>query len=112
MSPEFQPLVDAYQVTRPSLMAVLPVFVLTLFGLLVLVADLFELDTTRGPAEGEDGTSIMAPHLALLGTLLALGAVGWQALRLDRIEGPISTARSSWTDSGSSSPRSSWLARC
>lgn len=88
MSPEFQPLVDAYQVTRPSLMAVLPVFVLTLFGLLVLVADLFELGTTRGPAEGEDGTSIMAPHLALLGTLLALGAVGWQALRLDRIEGP------------------------
>jgi NADH-quinone oxidoreductase subunit N len=87
MNPELQPLIDAYQVVRPSLGAVLPAFLVALFGVLALLADLFELGTTRGPAEGEEGTSIMAPYLSLIGTALGLGAVAWQAARLDAVGG-------------------------
>lgn len=82
MSPEIQELVDAYSAVRPALFPVLPAAILTLFGLLALLVDVFELGRTRGPAEDEEGTPIMAPYLAMVGTALGLGAVIWQALRL------------------------------
>ena len=87
MSPEIQSLLDAYRVVRPSLFAVLPALLVTLFGVIVLLADLFELGSTRGPAEGEEGHAIMAPYLAMIGVVAGLGAVLWQALRLDEIGG-------------------------
>ena len=87
MNPEFQPFLDAYGVVRPSLAAILPVLLLASFSVIVLLADLFELGTTRGPAEGEEGTPIMAPYLSLIGTALALGATIWQAARLDALGG-------------------------
>ncbi|MGH7567165.1 MAG: NADH-quinone oxidoreductase subunit N [Gemmatimonadota bacterium] len=83
MSPELQELVEAYRAVRPALFPVLPAAILTLFGLLALLVDVFELGRTRGPAEGEEGTPIMAPYLALLGTVLAGGVVVWQGVRLD-----------------------------
>ena len=61
MNPEIQELLVAYRVVRPALLPVLPAAVLTLFGLLALLVDVFELGRTRGPAEGETGTPIMAP---------------------------------------------------
>jgi NADH-quinone oxidoreductase subunit N len=82
MSPELQGLVDAYRAVRPALFPVLPAAILTLFGLIALLADVFELGHTRGPAEDEAGTPIMAPYLAIVGTVLGLGAVLWQGLRL------------------------------
>jgi NADH-quinone oxidoreductase subunit N len=82
VSPEVQVLLDAYRVVRPALLPVLPAAILTVFGLLALIADVFELGRTRGPAEGEHGTPIMAPYLAIVGGAAALGAVIWQALRL------------------------------
>ncbi len=80
-------LLEAYAVVRPGVLVVLPGLILTLFAMVVLLADLFELGTTRGPAEGEEGTPIMAPWLAIAGTVTALGAVLWQALRLERSGG-------------------------
>ena len=88
MTPELQELLVAYRVVRPALLPVLPAAVLTLFGLLALLVDVFELGRTRGPAEGEEGTPIMAPYLALIGTALALGCVAWQAARLETGGGP------------------------
>ena len=88
MSPEIQELLVAYRAVRPALLPVLPAAVLTLFGLLALLVDVFELGRTRGPAEGEEGTPIMAPYLALIGTAIALGCVVWQTLRLDTAGGP------------------------
>lgn len=87
MSPELQTLLDAYRTAEPSLFALLPSLVVVLFAILALLADLFELGTTRGPAEGEEGRSIMAPYLALIGVAGGLGAVVWQALRLDDVGG-------------------------
>lgn len=87
MTPELQELLDAYRAVRPALFPVLPAAILTVFGLLALVVDVFELGRTRGPAEGEDGTPIMAPYLAIVGTVTGLGAVVWQALRLPRAAG-------------------------
>src|SRR5687768_6799871 len=88
VTPELQELLVAYRVVRPALLPVLPAAVLTLFGLLALLVDVFELGRTRGPAEGEEGTPIMAPYLALIGTALALGCVAWQAARLETGGGP------------------------
>ncbi len=85
MSPDLQTLLDAYRLVRPSVFAVLPALVLAVGALVVLVVDLFEHGSTRGPAEGEAGLSIAAPTLALLATGLALAAVVWQALRLDAV---------------------------
>ncbi len=87
MSPEIQTLLEAYGITRPSVFAVLPGLLLLAFAIVVLLADLFELGSTRGPAEGEEGHAIMAPYLSMIGVLAALGAVVWQALRLDEIGG-------------------------
>ncbi|HEY7473266.1 MAG TPA: NADH-quinone oxidoreductase subunit N [Gemmatimonadota bacterium] len=87
MSPEMQVLLDAYSVVRPALFPVLPAAILTVFGLLALITDVFELGRTRGPAEGEEGTPIMAPYLAIVGSAAALGAVVWQALRLPAAAG-------------------------
>ncbi|HUP00013.1 MAG TPA: NADH-quinone oxidoreductase subunit N [Gemmatimonadota bacterium] len=87
MNPELQPLLDVYRVARPSLAAILPVLLIAGFAIVVLLADLFELGTTRGPAEGEEGTPIMAPYLALVGTALGLGATLWQAVRLETLGG-------------------------
>jgi NADH-quinone oxidoreductase subunit N len=72
---------------RPALFPVLPAAILTVFGLLALITDVFELGRTRGPAEGEKGTPIMAPYLAIVGSAAALGAVVWQALRLPAAAG-------------------------
>jgi NADH-quinone oxidoreductase subunit N len=82
-----QVLLDAYSVVRPALFPVLPAAILTVFGLLALITDVFELGRTRGPAEGEEGTPIMAPYLAIVGSAAALGAVVWQALRLPAAAG-------------------------
>ncbi|MEJ2152634.1 MAG: proton-conducting transporter membrane subunit, partial [Gemmatimonadota bacterium] len=87
MNPELQPLVDAYRLIDPSLGAIVPVVLVSLFSIAALVADLFELGTTRGPAEGEEGLAIMAPYLSILGVVLGLVAIGWQALRLDVMAG-------------------------
>ena len=87
MSPEIQQLVDAYRAVRPALFPVLPAAILTLFGLVALLVDLFELGHTRGPAEDEEGTPIMAPYLAMIGTALGLAAVVWQGLRLEQAGG-------------------------
>ena len=87
MSPEIQSLLEAYAISRPSVFAVLPVLLLTVFAVIVLLADLFELGTTRGPAEGEEGHAIMAPYLSILGTVAATLALVWQALRFDDVGG-------------------------
>jgi NADH-quinone oxidoreductase subunit N len=87
VNPELQPLVDAYRLIDPSLGAIVPVVLVSLFSIAALVADLFELGTTRGPAEGEEGLAIMAPYLSILGVVLGLVAIGWQALRLDVMAG-------------------------
>lgn len=76
-------LLELHAMSRPAVFAGLPGLVLAIFAIVTLVADLFELGTTRGPAEGEEGPSILAPWLAMVGTALAFGAVVWQALRLD-----------------------------
>lgn len=80
-------LLEAYRMTRPGVFAVLPGLVLAIFAVIALLADLFELGTSRGPAEGEEGTPILAPWIAVVGTALGLGAVVWQALRLDEAGG-------------------------
>ena len=87
MNPELQPLVDAYRLIDPSLGAIVPVVLVSFFSIAALVADLFELGTTRGPAEGEEGLAIMAPYLSILGVVLGLVAVVWQAFRLDVMAG-------------------------
>lgn len=87
MNPEIQGLLDAYRAVRPALFPVLPSAILAVFGLLALVVDVFELGRTRGPAEGDEGTPIMAPYLALLGVAAALGAVVWQGLRIETAGG-------------------------
>ena len=87
MNPELQPLVDAYRLIDPSLGAIVPVVLVSLFAIFALVADLFELGTTRGPGEGEEGLPIMAPYLSILGVVLGLVAIGWQALRLEKVGG-------------------------
>lgn len=87
MSPEIQTLLEIYQLTRPSLFAVLPALIVTVFALVALVVDLFELGTTRGPGPGREGPEIIAPYLAIVGTALALGAVLWQAFRLESLGG-------------------------
>ena len=87
MTPELQELLEAYRAVRPALFPVLPAAILTVFGLLTLLVDVFELGRTRGPAEGEEGTPIMAPYLAIVGTVTAIGALVWQALRLPREAG-------------------------
>jgi len=78
---------EAVEAVRPSLQAVLPAFLLATFGIVALVADLLERGTTRGPAEGEAGLSIAAPVLSLIGTVLAMSALAWQALRYERLAG-------------------------
>lgn len=88
MTPEIQRLLEAYGVVRPALFPVLPAAILAVFGLAALVVDLFELGRTRGPAEDEEGTPIMAPYVALVGVGAALGAVVWQGLRLSVAGGP------------------------
>ncbi len=87
MSPEIQSLLDSYAVARPSLLAALPVLLLALSAVIALLADLFELGSTRGPGEGEEGHAIMAPYLAMIGTAAALGTVVWQAGHLERVGG-------------------------
>ncbi|MGH7559015.1 MAG: NADH-quinone oxidoreductase subunit N [Gemmatimonadota bacterium] len=88
MSPEeIRATLEVVEVVRPGLLAVLPVFLVAAFGVFALIADLLEQGTTRGPAEGEGGSSLAAPVLCLIGTLLGLGAVAWQALRYDRVAG-------------------------
>ncbi|HUF88761.1 MAG TPA: NADH-quinone oxidoreductase subunit N [Gemmatimonadota bacterium] len=82
MSPEIQQLIEAYGAVRPALFPVLPAAILTVFGIVALLADLFELGHTRGAAEDVAGPEIMAPYLAMIGTVLALGAVVWQWLEL------------------------------
>lgn len=88
MTPEeIRATLEVVGVVRPSLLAVLPVFLVAVFGVFALVADLLEQGTTRGPAEGEEGSSLAAPVLCLIGTVLALGAVAWQALGYERLAG-------------------------
>ncbi|CAN5802395.1 NADH-quinone oxidoreductase subunit N [soil metagenome] len=87
MNPEIQHLVDTYGAVRPALFPVLPAAIMTVFGLVTLLVDVFELGRTRGPAEGQEGSPIMAPYLAIVGTVLAIGAIVWQALRLPVAEG-------------------------
>lgn len=87
MSPDIQALLDAHRMVRPSVFAVLPALVVVIFAVVVLLADLFELGTTRGPGEGEEGKSVMSPWLALVGSGVAFGAVLWQALRLEAAGG-------------------------
>ncbi|MDX1624154.1 MAG: NADH-quinone oxidoreductase subunit N [Gemmatimonadota bacterium] len=87
MSPEIQTLLEAHRMVRPSVFAVLPALVMAITAAIVLLADLFELGTTRGAAEGEEGRNIVAPWLALVGALLGLGAVVWQATRLEAVAG-------------------------
>jgi NADH-quinone oxidoreductase subunit N len=84
---EIRASLEVVEVVRPGFQAVLPVLLVAVFGLFALVADLLEHGTTRGPAEGEPGSSLAAPVLSLIGTLLGLGAVAWQALRYDRLAG-------------------------
>lgn len=76
-------LVEVHRMTDPSVFAALPGLVLAVFAIVTLLADLFELGTSRGAAEGEAGPAIMAPWLAMVGAAVALGAVAWQALRLE-----------------------------
>src|SRR5687767_7118000 len=87
MSTDLQTLLDAYRIVRPSVFAVLPSLLVAAFGLVVLLADLFELGSTRGPAEDEEGHPILAPYLAMVGVVAGLGAILWQALRLDELGG-------------------------
>ena len=82
MTPEIQGLLEAYAAVRPALFPVLPAAILAVLGLAALVVDVFELGRTRGPAEDEAGTPIMAPYVALVAVTAALGAVVWQGLRL------------------------------
>jgi NADH-quinone oxidoreductase subunit N len=82
MNPEIQELIETYRAVRPAVFPVLPAAIMTLFGLVTLLVDVFELGRTRGPAEDEPGTSIMAPYLAIVGTMLAIGATVWQGLAL------------------------------
>lgn len=84
---ETQGLVEIYAAVRPSLFAVLPAAIVALFAMIVLLADLFELGTTRDPEPGTDGRAITAPWLAVIGTALGTVAVVWQALRLDEAGG-------------------------
>jgi NADH-quinone oxidoreductase subunit N len=87
MSPEIQSLLEAYSLVRPSLFALLPAAIVTVFALIVLLADLFESGSTRGAAEGNEGPTIVAPYLAMIGTALGLAAIVWQALRLGEVGG-------------------------
>ncbi|MGH7572513.1 MAG: NADH-quinone oxidoreductase subunit N [Gemmatimonadota bacterium] len=88
MSPEeIGATLDVVEVVRPGLQAILPVLLVAVFGVFALIADLLEQGTTRGPAEGEAGSSLAAPVLCLIGTVLGLGAVVWQALRYERVAG-------------------------
>lgn len=87
MSPYEAGGLEVVAAVRPSLQAVLPAFLLALSGIVALVADLMERGTTRGPAEGEPGLTIAAPALSLIGTVLAMGGLGWQVLRYERLAG-------------------------
>jgi NADH-quinone oxidoreductase subunit N len=87
VSPEIQSLLDAYRLVKPSLFALLPTAIVTISALVVLLADLFETGSTRGAPLGEEGKTIVAPYLAMIGTALGLGAVVWQAFRLERLAG-------------------------
>lgn len=80
-------LLEAHRMSEVSIFAVLPALVLALFGMIVLLADLFELGTSRGAAEDEAGPAITAPWLAMIGTGVAAGAVLWQALRIEAERG-------------------------
>lgn len=80
-------LVELYAAARPSLGAVVPLVLVIVFGVMALLVDLFELGTTRGPVEGQDGVSITAPYVAMVGTLLGLVGIGWQALRFEALRG-------------------------
>ncbi|MDX1661330.1 MAG: NADH-quinone oxidoreductase subunit N [Gemmatimonadota bacterium] len=76
-------LLEVYRMSEPSVFAGLPGLVLAIFAIITLLADLFELGTSRGAAEDGEGPAIMAPWLAMIGIVLAFGAVVWQALRLE-----------------------------
>lgn len=87
MNPEIQTLLEAHRLIRPSVFAVLPALLVAGFAIVVLVADLFEMGSTRGPAEGEEGHAIIAPYLSIIGVVAGLGAILWQALRFDDVRG-------------------------
>ncbi|MBW3660850.1 MAG: NADH-quinone oxidoreductase subunit N [Gemmatimonadetes bacterium] len=86
MSPIDQ-LLELHAMSRPAAFAVLPALVLVVFAIVTLLADLLELGSSRGPAEGQAGPTIMAPWLAMTGTAIAFGAVVWQWLRLEEEAG-------------------------